>query len=126
VPVLTDAAVRRYKPAAARRRIRDAGARSLFLVVEPSGHKSWEMRFRRPGGKPAKMRLGPFDLSGREVEGTPAMGQPLTLAAARALAERRAALERWAAHVASVFVCPRGSRRSGPASRESGSGQLCP
>jgi hypothetical protein len=69
MPVLTDAAVRRHKPTAARRRVRDEGARSLFLVVEPSGHKAFEMRFRRPGGKIVKMRLGPYDLSGREVEG---------------------------------------------------------
>jgi len=86
VPILTDAAIRRCKPTAARRRIRDEGARSLFLVVEPSGLKTFEMRFRRPGGKIAKMRLGPFDLSGREVEGAPQVGQPLSLAAARALA----------------------------------------
>jgi hypothetical protein len=86
MPVLTDAAVRRHKPTAARRRVRDEGARSLFLVVELSGHKAFEMRFRRPGGKIAKMRLGPYDLSGREVEGAPQVGQPLSLAAARALA----------------------------------------
>jgi hypothetical protein len=86
MPVLTDAAIRRYKSGPARRRVRDEGARSLFLVVEPSGHKAWEMRFRRPGGKIAKMRLGPYDLSGREIEGAPQVDQPLSLAAARALA----------------------------------------
>ena len=83
---LTDAGIRRYRPAHERRRFRDGGARSLFLVVEPSGHKAFEMRFRHSGGKISKIRLGPFDLSGRELEGTPAIGQPLTLAAARMLA----------------------------------------
>jgi hypothetical protein len=36
--ILTDAAVKKYQPAAKRRRIKDALAKSLFLVIEPSGH----------------------------------------------------------------------------------------
>lgn len=83
--VLTDAAVKKYKPTAARRLIRDAGAESLFLVIQPSGHKSWLMRFRGPGGKPQKMVLGPL-LIGNETPGTPTIGEPLTLAGARQLA----------------------------------------
>jgi integrase len=83
---LTAAAVRKFRAGATRRRIRDAGARSLFLVIEPSGHKSWQMRFRRPTGKPGKLTLGPLDISGRELQGEPQIGQPLTLAAARQLA----------------------------------------
>jgi integrase len=83
---LTAAAVAKFKPGATRRRICDAGARSLFLVVEPSGHKSWQMRFRRPGGRDARITLGPLDLSGRELTGEPQVGMPLTLAAARQLA----------------------------------------
>lgn len=83
---LTDAAIRRFKPAAQRRRIKDAGARSLYLVIEPSGHRSFEMRFRRPDGRPAKIRIGTYDMSGHELQGDPQVGQPLTLAAARALA----------------------------------------
>jgi integrase len=85
---LTAAAVRKYAPAANRRRIPDRGMRSLFLVVEPSGHKSWQMRFRVGSGRIAKITLGPVDLSGNEMEGEPAIGQPLTLAAARQLAAR--------------------------------------
>jgi integrase len=84
--VLTAAAVRKYRPAARRRIIRDAKAQSLYLVVQPSGRKSWMMRFRRPGGKPGKIVLGPVDASGREVSGEPVVGMPLTLAAARQLA----------------------------------------
>ena len=49
--VLTDAAVRKYRPTAERRVIRDAAASSLYLVVQPSGSKSWLMRFRRPDGR---------------------------------------------------------------------------
>jgi hypothetical protein len=86
VKILTDAACRRFVPGPKRRRIRDAAARSLFLVVEPSGHKAWQMRFRRPDGRPGKITLGPFDRSGRELTGDPRIGQPLTLQAARQLA----------------------------------------
>jgi integrase len=84
--ILTDAACRKLAPGAKRRRIRDAGARSLFLIVESSGHKAWQMRFRRPDGRPGKITLGPFDLTGLEIAGDPQIGQPLTLQAARQLA----------------------------------------
>jgi integrase len=90
--LLTDAAARRYKAGAKLRWIRDAGARSLYLVIAPRrdgdkrNAKSWLMRFRDPSGRPAKMVLGPFDLSGHELKETPQIGQPLGVAAARALA----------------------------------------
>ena len=84
--ILTAAAVQKLKPAAVRREISDAGAAGLHLVIQPSGAKSWAMRFRRPNGTPAKLTLGPLDLSGREAPAEPTIGQPLTLAAARALA----------------------------------------
>jgi integrase len=91
--VLTHAAIVRLKPANGRREIPDAGARGLHLVVEPSGVKSWGYRYRRPGtGVSANLRLGRFDASGREHDGELRIGDPLTLAGARALAaecERR-------------------------------------
>jgi integrase len=99
--LLTDAAVRRYKPAAKLRLIRDAGARSLYLLIAPRrdgdkhNAKSFGMRFRGLNGKPTKMVLGPFDLSGHELKETPQVGQPLSVAGARALAadiHRRRAL----------------------------------
>jgi integrase len=89
--LLTDAAVRRYKPGAKLRWIRDAGARSLYLVIAPRRNgdkrnaKSFLTRFRDLNGKPGKMVLGPFDLSGHELKETPQVGQPLTVAGARAL-----------------------------------------
>jgi integrase len=85
---LTDAAVRKFAPAAKRRRIPDSGMRSLFLVIEPSGHRAWQMRFRIAGGRIGKMTLGPVDLSGNELQGEPVIGMPLTLAAARQLAAK--------------------------------------
>jgi integrase len=82
---LTTAAVAKHRPGPKRRRIRDHGARSLFLVIEPTGHKSWQMRFRRPDGKPGKITLGPVH-NGDETAGALVIGMPLTLAGARQLA----------------------------------------
>jgi integrase len=84
--ILTDAAVRKYAPTGAKRAIRDGGARSLYLIVATSGAKSWQMRFRRPGGKIGKLIIGSVDLSGKEIEGEPTVGMPLSLSAARQLA----------------------------------------
>ena len=85
---LTVTAIARFKPSPHRRReIRDGGAPSLYLVIQVSGAKSWAMRFRRPGGTTwGKLVLGPLDLSKNELTGTPVIGQPLTLTAARQLA----------------------------------------
>jgi integrase len=86
---LTAAAVARLKPRAdgKRREVPDGGCRGLHLVIEPSGTRSWGFRYRRPGsGKAANLRLGRVDLSGHEHDGTPQVGDPLSLAAARALA----------------------------------------
>ena len=82
---LTAAAVRSIRPTGARQEIRDGACAGLYVVVQPSGHKSFAMRFRRPGGRAAKLVLGPF-YPARESAGDPVIGAPLTLAAARALA----------------------------------------
>lgn len=81
---LTDGAIRRYVPAATRRRIKDKASQSLYLVIEPSGVRGFEMRFRRPDGRIGKMRLGRY--SPHEITDDPVIGQSLTLAAARTLA----------------------------------------
>ena len=83
---LTAAAVKNYRPGKGRREIPDGGCPGLYLVIQPSGHRSWAMRFRRPIGKPAKFTLGPIDLSGKEAESEPVLDSPLTLASARRLA----------------------------------------
>jgi hypothetical protein len=83
---LTAAAVQRLRPSKVRREIRDGGCPGLYLIIQSTGHKSWALRFRRPGGKPAKLTLGPADFTGREGEGEPVLGAPLTLASARRLA----------------------------------------
>jgi integrase len=83
--VLTAAAVAKYRAGGKHRVIRDAGARSLYLTIAPSGAKAWMMRFRRPDGRPAKIVLGPLH-SGDETPGPPVVGMPLTLAGARQVA----------------------------------------
>jgi integrase len=85
VKQLTAPAVDKFRPGPKRRRIRDGGARSLFLIIEPSGHKSWQMRFRTPTGRIGKLTLGPVH-NGTETAGPPVVGMPLTLAGARQLA----------------------------------------
>ena len=82
---LTDVAIRKAAPGSTRRRIRDTGMRSLFLVIEASGHKAFQMRFRTPSGRIARLTLGPY-ADGAEITGQPEIGMPLTLAAARSLA----------------------------------------
>jgi len=83
---LTAAAIGRYRPAAKRREIADSGCPGLRLIVQPSGALSFALRFRKPNGVQAKLTLGPYDSTGEELKGDPVVGQPLTLAAARALA----------------------------------------
>jgi integrase len=90
--LLTPASVDRYKPSAKLRQIRDTGAQSLYLLIAPRradtkhNGKSFMMRFRDLDGRPAKIVLGPLDLSSHELKDTPQIGQPLSLAGARALA----------------------------------------
>jgi integrase len=91
--MLTAPQIVRIKPGPERREVPDGAG--LYLVVQPSGAKSFALRFRRPSGRPAKLTLGPF--SDKEMEGVPTVGQPLTLAAARQLAaeqKRALALDR--------------------------------
>lgn len=84
--MLTAAAVKNHAPGPARREVPDGGTHGLYLVIQPSGAKSWAVRIRRPNGKTAKLTLGPVDLSGRQIEGDLVIGQPLSLVAARSLA----------------------------------------
>lgn len=86
MPKLTAASVEKYRPTKDRREIPDSGAPGLYLIVQSSGRKSWALRFRKPGGRSAKLTLGPVDLSGKEAADEPVIGAPLTLASARRLA----------------------------------------
>jgi integrase len=84
---LTAAAVAKLKPGEQRRQVLDGGVPGLYLQIQPSGHKSWMMRFRKPNGVQCKLTLGVADTSSsREPPGEPKIGGLLTLAAARQLA----------------------------------------
>ena len=86
--LLTNAAVARLRPNPKKsREVRDGGAPGLRLLIQPSGYKSWIMRGRRPDGRQGKVTLGPLDLSSRD-EGEPTLGAPLSLRAARVLANQ--------------------------------------
>jgi integrase len=85
--LLTAAAVDKLRPDAKRKEIRDGGAPGLRLVIQPSGHKSWVMRFRGAGGRHTKLTLGTVDLT-RSEDAEPVLGGPLTLSAARVLANQ--------------------------------------
>jgi integrase len=54
---LSAKSIENLKPETARREIPDG--RGLYLVVQPSGVKSWAVRYRS-GGKPRKLTLGTF------------------------------------------------------------------
>jgi hypothetical protein len=53
---LTTKFIENVKPADTRREIPDAGCRGLYLVVQPTGRKSWAVRYRF-NGVPKKLTL---------------------------------------------------------------------
>jgi integrase len=59
MPKLTAKAVEAIKPAANRQEIPDTLLPGLYLIVQPSGARSWAVRYRH-GGLTRKHTLGPF------------------------------------------------------------------
>ena len=59
MPTLTVASVEALKPGAVRREIADDLRRGLYLIIQPSGAKSWAVRYRF-AGKTCKHTLGQF------------------------------------------------------------------
>jgi integrase len=81
---LTAIAVANAMPKVTRREIPDPGCAGLHLLVQPSGKKSWAVRYRIQG-KPRKLTLGP--VAGNEgPDAVSINGRALTLAAPRKLA----------------------------------------
>jgi integrase len=80
---LTTIAVTNTTPKATRQEIPDVGCAGLYLVVQPSGKKSWAVRYRIQG-RPRKLTLGPV-ISKEAPSELTAEGRALTLAAARKL-----------------------------------------
>ena len=85
---LTAISVQNEAPGNARKEIADTGCSGLYLVVQPSGARSWALRYRFLD-KPRKLTLGPvLTVANGEAEPDAVeIGQPLTLAAARKLAQ---------------------------------------
>jgi integrase len=86
---LTTTAVKNVKPSPARREIPDPGCRGLRLIVQPSGARSWALRYRF-AGRTRKLTLGSvlIETEEREPSAAPELDTPLSLAAARELATR--------------------------------------
>lgn len=88
---LSSLAIKQLKPRSVRYEKSDGGAAGLFLVVHPSGIKSWVFRFRSPVERdevgqraPKKLTLGPLALTPSPAQ--PQIGHPLTPGQARMLA----------------------------------------
>jgi integrase len=85
---LTAIAIKNLRARPERFEVSDLGCPGLRVVVFPSGHKSFIVRYRSRGARQEKLTLGPclIELSGTvEPETSPQIGTPLSLAAARAL-----------------------------------------
>jgi len=54
---LTELAVSKYKPTDKEQQIPDSRCKGLYLLIQPSGHKSWAVRYRI-FGKPQKLTIG--------------------------------------------------------------------
>ena len=74
--VLTVQAIERLKPDAARRlEIPDAALPGLYFIIQPSGAKSWAVRYRHDG-RTRKLTLGAYpavDLAKARTEGRAAL-----------------------------------------------------
>ena len=55
--------IENLKPEGARQEIPDPALAGLYIVVQPSGAKSWALRYRA-GGKPRKLTLGRWPIMG--------------------------------------------------------------
>lgn len=78
------------RPRETRYELPDVRVAGLFLVVQPSGAKSWAWRYRF-NRKPKKLTIGPL-LTERREDRTPLLGEAHTLSEARAAAEEAANL----------------------------------
>tara|TARA_R110002051_G_scaffold189149_3_gene258518 strand:- start:2322 stop:2501 length:180 start_codon:yes stop_codon:yes gene_type:complete len=54
----TAAALEKFKPEKARREIPDGLLTGPYFIIQPSGRKSWAVRYRAHG-RPRKFTLGP-------------------------------------------------------------------
>lgn len=85
---LTLMTLKSVKAGSARQEIPDGLVPGLYLVIQPSGTKSWALRYRF-GGKPKKLTIGPFLFERTEpTERPPEAGEAMTLPEARTAARQ--------------------------------------
>ncbi len=99
---LTAISVEKLKPASARREVADALMPGLYLVIQPSGAKSWAVRYRH-GGRTRKLTIGSypaFDLGAARKRASDA----LQAAAAGEDPARQKQLAKAAAHLGNCDV----------------------
>ncbi|TIU46036.1 MAG: DUF4102 domain-containing protein [Mesorhizobium sp.] len=84
--VLTSKAIETAHSGDSRREVPDAQVPGLYLVIQPSGAKSWALRYRFDGAS-RKLTIGPTLLRrDEEITHRPATGEAMTLPEARAAA----------------------------------------
>jgi integrase len=83
-PKLTNISIAKKKPKAERYEVQDGGCRNLVLVIQPSGVKSWALRFRFRGDA-IRFTLGRY-LPEEKASKNPQIGDDLSIADAHKLA----------------------------------------
>ncbi|MCI9865050.1 tyrosine-type recombinase/integrase [Rhizobium skierniewicense] len=85
---LTLMTLKSIKAGSVRQEMPDGLVPGLYLVIQPSGSKSWALRYRFEG-KPKKLTIGPFLFERAEpVERAPEAGAAMTLPEARTAARQ--------------------------------------
>jgi integrase len=112
---LTDIAIRNLKPSATRRELPDRGQRGLYCIVQPSGAKTFAVRYRF-AGRPRKLTLqAGIGLAAARKEAADALyqvqqGRDPAAAKARAREEQRAAAADTLEAVSAEFFKREGGR----------------
>jgi integrase len=91
--MLTDVQIKKLTTPTARREVPDGKITGLYLVLQPSGAKSWALRYRA-AGKPTKLTLGPYptlDLANARRRAQEALGD--VASGKNPAAEKKAARE---------------------------------
>jgi integrase len=71
---LTAKSVENIKPSVTRREVPDGEIRGMYLVIQPSGAKSYVLRYRH-AGKPRKLTIGPAEMGLGEARKLAASGR---------------------------------------------------
>jgi integrase len=115
---LTDLAIKNLKPGPVRQEIRDPGCDGLYVIVQPTGYKSFAARFRF-AGKPKKLSLEATSLAAARREAAAALheakeGRDPTAAKQQAKAEERTQAATTFRSVAEKYMALKaGMRRDG-------------